>query len=113
MRSFVLAHPSSIDRHESFGFDGDIMCTDIRGSKTRVMELLDSRVSELTLDGLTKTDGLNDSDVLLSVYSRLDGARFPQFIGFNRVDIRDTAALASPSNPPYKQGINGNQRKRF
>lgn len=54
IRSFVVAHPLSTDRHKKYGFDGDMICVDIR-RKTSAVTKLFSHSSDwfhLDFDGL-------------------------------------------------------------
>lgn len=91
VRSFVLAHPLGTDRHPEFGLDGDFLCVDL-GSGGLAVRFLDKGFYRLTLDGLCPVSKIPESDVILSVYSKKDGATFFQHIGFNMEDLRNVAA---------------------
>lgn len=92
IRSFVLAHPSSTSKHALFGLDGNLICTDV-GRNSAAIQMYNSGFSRLTIDGLCGVDKLAESDVVLSVYSKCEGARFFEYIGFDMVDVRNMAAL--------------------
>lgn len=92
IRSFVLAHPSSTDRHGPFGLDGNYICTDI-GRNGVAFRMYNSGFSRLTIDGIVNVPELKETDVVLSVYSKRGGARFFEHMGFDMVDVRDAAAL--------------------
>lgn len=92
VRSFVLAHPLSTDRHPKFGLDGDFLCVDL-GSGGLSVRLSNRNFYQLTLDGLKPVDKIPESDVVLSVYSKKDGAALFQHIGFNVRDLRNVAEI--------------------
>ena len=91
VRSFVLAHPLGTDRHPKFGLNGDFLCVDLGGGGLAV-HLHDKGFHRLTLDGLSPVNKMSESDVVLSVYSKKDGAAFFQHICFDMEDLRNVAA---------------------
>lgn len=92
IRSFVLAHPSSTSKHAPFGLDGNYICTDV-GRNNVAIRMCNSGFRRLSIDGLNSVNNLAETDVVLSVYSKREGARFFEHIGFDMVDVRNMAAL--------------------
>ena len=39
IRSFVVAHPLSTNRHKDYGFDGDMICVDVRRENTAITRI--------------------------------------------------------------------------
>ena len=60
IRSFVVAHPLSTDRHKKYGFDGDMICVDIRRKTSAVTKLFSHSSDWFHLD----FDGLKASCIL-------------------------------------------------
>ena len=87
LRSFALAHPSSTDRHKHFRLDGNYICTDISGVGAS-LHFRKTGFFRLTPSGLIETDAPQDTDVVLSVYSKKDGAQVFQYICFDMNDVR-------------------------
>ena len=56
------------------------------------VHLHDKGFHRLTLDGLSPVNKMSESDVVLSVYSKKDGAAFFQHICFDMEDLRNVAA---------------------
>ena len=93
MRSFMVAHPLNTNRHEEYGFDGDLICMDI-GKPNILLPLWKTKnIYHIGIDGLenicVKTDKL-----FMSVYShKNDKSRYNKFIGFSLDDIIDAARI--------------------
>ena len=82
IRSFVVAHPLSTNRHKDYGFDGNYICVDIRNVvyQNRFFHYLD-------FDGLHNNDK-SACDCYLYCYSdKDDNMKFFRIIGFNYYDI--------------------------
>ena len=92
LRSFVIAHPLKTDRHKKFGLDGNYICVDI-GPKTNTATFCYKNLFRITVQGLTPVNEIPDTDIVLSVYSKRDKAAFFQHLGFDMMDVRNTAAL--------------------
>lgn len=96
IRSFVVAHPLSTDRHKKYGFDGDMICVDIR-RKTSAVTKLFSHSSDwfhLDFDGLKGEAKEKEADFVLYVYSqKTDGMQFFKYIGVDFQDLYHVAEL--------------------
>ncbi len=96
IRSFVVAHPLSTNRHKRYGFDGDLICVDIR-SKTSVLTKTCSQNYDwfyLNFDGLKENAKEQDADFVLYVYSqKADGMQFFKYIGADFKDLYSVAEL--------------------
>lgn len=96
IRSFVVAHPLSTDRHKEYGFDGDMICIDIR-TKTSIITKTFSHNSDwfhLDFDGLKKEAKEQDADFVLYVYSqKADGMQLFKYIGADFQDLYHVAEL--------------------
>lgn len=72
IRSFVVAHPLSTNRHSKFEFDGDFICIDVRSFNNPFTELLSGH-SELfchiDYSGLKRSTIERSDDLLLRSYS--------------------------------------------
>ena len=90
LRSFALSHPSSTDRHKHFHLDGNYICTDISGVGAS-LRFWKTGFFRLTPLGLIDTDAPQDTDVVLSVYSKKEGAQVFQHICFDMNDVRSVA----------------------
>lgn len=94
IRSFVLAHPLSTNRHEQYGFDGDLICVDIK-DKSSVITNIFSKSSDwfhLDFNGLKGNAKEQKADFVLYVYSqKMDKMQFFKYIG---VDFRDLYQVA-------------------
>ena len=94
IRSFVVAHPLTTTRHKDYGFDGDMICIDVKW-KTSVLATY-SRTDwfYLDFDGLKQLIDDKPSDFVLYVYSKkADGMRFFKFIRANFSDLYTVARL--------------------
>lgn len=96
IRSFVVAHPLSTDRHKKYGFDGDMICVDIR-SKTSTVTKVFSHSSDwfhLDYDGLKGSAKEKKADFVLYVYSqKADGMQFFKYISVDFQDLYHVAEL--------------------
>lgn len=96
LRSAVVAHPLTTDRHSDYGFGGNRICVDIRG-KSRLDDYPQAKLFRLFVGKFEKTDCVRDDDVVLATYStesaaEKDGLHF-QRVCFDMADIRETAEL--------------------
>ena len=95
LRSFVVAHPLSTNRHKKYGFDGDFICIDI----ARWNPILDTLYPEkyyyhLDYDGIH--NGIKDTsdDIILRSYSsKEDNWQFSRSITCKVKDIYHVAEL--------------------
>lgn len=69
IRSFMVAHPLSTNRHPKYGFDGDLICIDIRLPNEALSIVPESSFYLLNHNG--QSQGKNDhADFYLYAYSR-------------------------------------------
>lgn len=90
VRSFVVAHPLSTDRHKKYGFDGDMICVDIRSKTSTITKTFSQNKDwfHLDYDGLKEEAKEQDADFILYVYSqKADEMRFFKYIGVNFQDL--------------------------
>ena len=92
LRSIVLAHPLATSDHPDLGLGGDFVCVDI-GRTSAAVKLWKKGLHRLTPDGMIDVEKIPDSDIVLSCYSKREGAEFFQHIGFDLLDVRNDAAL--------------------
>lgn len=95
IRSFVVAHPLSTNRHEQYGFDGTKICVDIRRAEERFLPLLnDDSWKHIDLDGLHKGKGNTPSDIVLIIYDKNKAEmEFFECIGASSADVFIVAEL--------------------
>lgn len=79
IRSFIVAHPLNTDKHEKFGFDGDIICIDLRNKKPVPLRYGNNDTKRISLDGIERCGAEQDSDLYLCTYSRKANAKFFQY----------------------------------
>lgn len=95
LRSFVVAHPLSTDRHKDFGFDGNYICVDMRTPEQnkRFGFAKKNNTYRLDYNGLHENEE-EPSDFYLYVYSNeSDGMHFSKYIGCKILDIYHVAEL--------------------
>lgn len=87
MRSFVIAHPLSTNRHADFGFDGDLICVDVRTDSVVIPILRDNKLTYIDITG--KHQGRSaKTDYYLYAYSkRQDNMKYFQYIGCSTKDL--------------------------
>ena len=96
IRSFVVAHPLSTNRHKSFGLDGDLICVDVRNKTSKLVETCTASEDWflLNLDGLQENAQGISSDFILYVYSqRLDQMKYNKYVRVNFSDLYYVAKL--------------------
>lgn len=85
LRSFVVAHPLSTNRHKELGFDGNFICIDISSNKKRLFYLLSNYLEyfyHLDYDGIKeKTFDKKDDFYLRSYSEKDDGMKYSREIG--------------------------------
>lgn len=72
IRSFIVAHPLSTDRHGKFGFDGDFICVDVGTFSDSIIELLfghSELFCHIDYSGLKRSTIERSDDLLLRSYS--------------------------------------------
>lgn len=93
VRSFVVAHPLKTDNHGDFGLGGDLVCADIR-RRGGFMDIVRPPFRRVTMEkGLEEVDHLPETDAVLAVYSRRNGALYLEHIGLDLKDVRLVAEL--------------------
>ena len=93
IRSFVVAHPLTTNRHHDYGFDGDLICVDI-GKPSIVVSTFtnDSDWYHIDFDGLKENAKNENHDFVLHVYSqKKNGMKFENYIGANFSDLFEVA----------------------
>lgn len=97
IRSFVIAHPLSTNRHEKYGFDGNYICIDVRTpSQDITFPLINdiNRFNHLDFEGIHDSIKNSLDDFFLYCYSKKDdNMRFFQYIGCSMSDIYHVAEL--------------------
>lgn len=95
MRSFVVAHPLSTDRHKKFGFDGGKICVDVRSAKARLLPLLQNEIwSNIDHSGLHNGKSGNCVDFVLLIYDKeKDEMKYFKCIEANFSDLYRVAEL--------------------
>lgn len=95
LRSYIVAHPLSTDRHGKYGLDGNFICIDI-AKWNPIIDCLypDEYFYHLGYDGLQEKVKLQTDNILLRSYSeKEDGMRFSRSITCNIKDIYHVAEL--------------------
>ena len=95
LRSFVVAHPLSTNRHERYGFDGTFICIDIaKWNNIRDIFYPERYYNHLSFNGLQKgVKDTTDDIVLRSYSSEEDNWRFSRSITCKMKDIYHVAEL--------------------
>lgn len=126
IRSFVVAHPLSTNRHEEYGFDGDMICVDIKSQTDRLALTLSNTDQWLYIgiEGIQEYSKDIPHDFLLMFYSKkMDKMRFFKYMGASYSDLYEVARvyidklytldkyLAKKKRADYiKKDANGNDR---
>lgn len=96
IRSFVVAHPLSTNRHKKYGLDGDFICVDIR-PKTSPFVKMDAYKNQwfyLSIDGMKSNAIDQPIDFVLYGYSQsIDQNKFYKYIGVSFSDLYAVAEL--------------------
>ena len=94
VRSFVVAHPLQTFKHELYGFDGDLVSTDIYSGITKtILFTKDERISVVRVSGIKNYNSAYDGnpDYYLKAYSKKkDNSSFFVLIGFYFQDLFDS-----------------------
>ena len=87
IRSFVISHPLSTDRHAYFGFDGDLICVDVRTKSIVIPIIRDNELTYIDING--KHQGRSDkTDYYLYAYSKSqDNMKYFKYIGCSTKDL--------------------------
>lgn len=90
IRSFVVAHPLTTNRHHNYGFDGDLICVDI--GKPGLTFTNDSDWYHIDFFGLRANAKNENHDFILHIYSqKKSGMKFKNYIGANFSDLFEVA----------------------
>lgn len=84
LRFIIVVHPLNTDQHKDFGFDGDVICIDLRIGQPALFSCRDS-VRRFGVNGIEPYDTVHSDDVFLYVYSKNANARYFKFL---IVDVR-------------------------
>lgn len=96
IRSFVLAHPLSTNRHKEFGFDGKFVCMDIH---IRINSLIapfvpDDHLYHVNFDGIFKNEKNYSNDFVLYCYlNSATTVDYLYYIGCSMSDIYRASEL--------------------
>lgn len=94
VRSFVVAHPLSTDRHRAYGLDGSKICVDIRGNSSLRCLSHKSDWYHLGMDGMQANAKERPFDFVLFIYDRNHhNMQFFQYVGCDFADIFRVAEL--------------------
>ena len=96
IRSFIVAHPLSTNRHEKYGFDGNYICVDVRTPSQDITFpfIKDNQFHHLNFDGIHDNIRNPLDDFFLYCYSEKDdNMKFFQYIGCSMSDIYHVAEL--------------------
>ena len=95
LRSFVVAHPLSTNKHKNYGFDGNFICIDIAGWNPVLDTFYPAKYYyHLDYDGIH--NGIKDTsdDIILRSYSgKKDNWRFSRSVTCKMRDIYHVAEL--------------------
>ncbi len=93
IRSFIVAHPLTTDRHPIFGFDGDLICVDIRTRDITFPFIKNESFYHLNLCGI-ESKRYTEEDFYLYAYSeKADNMRFFKYIGCSLDDVYSVVDL--------------------
>lgn len=94
LRSFVVAHPLTTNRHSKFGFDGDFICIDIGGNKSPIIHFYpNDHFYFIDYNGI-REEKVIESDFFLRAYSdKKDKMQYSKYIGCKCCDIFNVAKL--------------------
>lgn len=96
IRSFAVAHPLSTNRHQSYGFDGNKICVDIKSKTSTLTQIITHSADwyHLDLKGLTPNTKDVHADFVLYIYSKQkDNMQFYKYVGANFNDLYYVAEL--------------------
>lgn len=96
IRSFVVAHPLTTNRHKDFGLDGDLICVDVRNKTSSIVSTCSNNADwfYLGINGLQENAKDISSDFVLYVYSqRIDKMQFFKYIKADFSDLYFVAKL--------------------
>ena len=83
IRSFVAAHPTTTSRYPEYGFDGNVICSDIRCQRNELIWpfINDDVFYAVDYNGITKSNNkCKDNDVVLYCYKKNDvGTHFHHY----------------------------------
>lgn len=96
IRSFVVAHPLSTNRHAEYGFDGDMICVDIKSKQDALALSLPNTQNWLYIgmDGIQRYGKEIPHDFLLMFYSKkMDKSQFFKYMGASYSDLYEVARV--------------------
>lgn len=96
IRSFVVAHPLNTNHHAEYGFDGDMICVDIKSQKDRLALMLPHTDQWLYIgiEGVQEYGKDIPHDFLLMFYSKkMDKMRFFKYMGASYSDLYEVARV--------------------
>lgn len=88
IRSAIVAHPLSTNRHPDYGFNGDFISIDIGFPRQQVFwNAFKYRTTIINLQGVVEEVDAEDCDFCITGYRKNKGAEFYEHVGFNKADI--------------------------
>lgn len=96
IRSFVVAHPFSTNRHPQYGLDGDMICLDIIRKDSPLVNMQPNNKNWLYIGiGQTQQYGKDiPHDFILVFYSKkIDESRFHKYMGASYCDLYEVTKL--------------------
>lgn len=87
IRSFIVAHPLDTYKHGQFGFDGDVICIDLRSRKPASFRHGSIDAKRVGINGIEEYDTERDSDLYLFVYSKQANAKFFQHLVIDFAEV--------------------------
>lgn len=114
IRSFICAHPLKTDRHPEYGFDGTVICVDIRFETNMLLMFGIDKHRYIDFEGIH--NGKNDkSDFYLYCYSKESKKKleFANYIGCSYSDIYKVADLYINKVICFDNYLNRLKRKEY
>ena len=95
IRSFIVAHPLSTNRHGKFSFDGDTICIDIMPPDYQNSAIFRSRcnmrhsevIKHISWDGIASIPPHKDDFLVMYYSATIDKSQYHHFLSFNAQDI--------------------------
>lgn len=90
IRSFIVAHPLTTNRHKDYKLTGNLICADVRSRLSGVERAFQNSFEwfYLGIDGLEKSTREMNSDFFLLIYNKKrDGGRFYQYVHMKLDDL--------------------------
>lgn len=94
IRSYIVAHPLSTNRHKKYGFDGDFICVDLNTKDNHILKILpNDEFYNIDYFGLHPNKNENHQYYLLSYSRIIDENKNSKFISFSIDEVLNVARL--------------------